>query len=79
MHLSNKRVKKIICKHCSKEGHEEKSCWKLHPEKRNQFNKNKGKKKTAATTTTPQDLGDDSGDETKIAAMGLKSYEGKGN
>jgi hypothetical protein len=68
---------KIICKHCSKEGHEEKNCWKLHPEKRNQFNKNKGKKKTAATTTTPQDLGDDSGDETKIAAMGLKSMKGK--
>ena len=44
---------KVICKHCSKPGHEEKNCWKLHPEKRPQFNKSKGKQKTAATTFTP--------------------------
>ena len=64
---------KVICKHCSREGHEEKNYWKLHHEKGNQFNKNKGKKKTVATTTKPQDLGD----ETKIVAMGLKSMKGK--
>ena len=68
---------KVIYKHCSKPGHEEKNCWKLHPEKRPQFNKSKGKQKTAATTSTPQDLGEDSGDETKIAAMGLKNLKGK--
>eukprot|EP00253_Pinus_taeda_P010474 PITA_10474 len=68
---------KVICKHCSKLGHEEKNCWKLHPEKKPQFNKSKGKQKTAATTSTPQDLGDDSGDETKITAMGLKNLKGK--
>eukprot|EP00253_Pinus_taeda_P028567 PITA_28567 len=68
---------KLICKHCSKPGHEEKNCWKLHPEKRPQFNKSKGKQKIDATTSTPQDLGDDSGDETKITAMGLKKLKGK--
>ena len=68
---------KVICKHCSKPGHEEKNYWKLHPEKIPQFNKSKGKQKTVATTSTPQDLGDDSGDETKITAMGLKNLKGK--
>ena len=68
---------KVICKHCSKPGHEEKNCWKLYPEKRPQFNKSKGKQKTAATTSTRQDLGEDSGDETKITAMGLKNLKGK--
>eukprot|EP00253_Pinus_taeda_P010660 PITA_10660 len=64
-------------KNTFEEGHEEKNCWKLHPEKKPQFNKSKGKQKTAATTSTPQDLGDDSGDETKIIAMGLKNLKGK--
>eukprot|EP00253_Pinus_taeda_P028538 PITA_28538 len=68
---------KVICKHYCKLGQEEKNYWKLHPEKRPQFNKSKGKQKTAATTSTPQDLGDDSGDETKITAMGLKKLKGK--
>ena len=63
---------KVICKHCSKSGHEEKNCWKIHPKKRNQFNKNKGKKKNAATTTTPQDLGDDSGMKPKLQPWVLK-------
>ena len=44
---------------------------------RPQSNKSKGKQKTAATTSTPQDLGEDSGDETKITAMGLKNLKGK--
>eukprot|EP00253_Pinus_taeda_P017387 PITA_17387 len=68
---------KVICKHCSKPGHEEKNRWKLHPEKKPQFKKSKGKQKTATTTSTPQDLGDDSSDETKITAMGLKNLKGK--
>ena len=69
----------MICKHCFKPGHEEKNCCKLYPKKRPQSNKSKGKHKIVATTSTPQDLGDDSGDETKIAAMGLKKLEGKIN
>ena len=50
-------------------------CWKLHPEKRPKFNKKKGKQKTAATNQ--HDLGEDSSDETKITAMGLKNMKGK--
>ena len=65
----------MVFKHCSREGHEEKNCWKLHPEKRPEFNNNKGKQKTAATTQ--HELGEDSGDETKITAMGLKKLKGK--
>ena len=38
-----KEGEKLTCKHCSKEGHTEAHCWKLHPEmKPNKFN-NKGK------------------------------------
>ena len=40
----------------------------------NEYN-NKWKQKTAATTQN--DLGDDSGDEFKITAMGLKKMKGK--
>ena len=43
----------------------------MRPKKPN----NKGKHKTAATTQ--HDLGDDSGDESKIIAMGLKNLKGK--
>ena len=40
-----KEGEKVICKHCSKEGHNEDHCWKLHLEMRpNKFN-NKGNKK----------------------------------
>ena len=65
----------MVCKHCSREGHEEKNGWKLHPKKRPKFNNNKGKQKT--TATTQHDLGKDSGDEIKIIAMGLKNMKGK--
>ena len=65
----------MVCKHYSREGHEEKNCWKLHPKKRPKYNKNKGKQKTAATTQ--HDLGEDSGDETKITSMGLNNMKGK--
>ena len=51
----------MVCKHCSRDGHEEKNCWNLHPEKRPKFNSNKGKQKIAATTQ--HDLGEDLGDE----------------
>jgi hypothetical protein len=67
-----KEGEKFTCKHCSKDGHDENHCWKLHPERRpKKFgNNNKGKLKTVATAL--QDLGSDSGDETKIAAMGYQ-------
>jgi hypothetical protein len=67
-----KEGEKFTCKHCSKDGHDEDHCWKLHPERRpKKFgNNNKGKSKTVATVV--QDLGSDSGDETKITAMGYQ-------
>jgi hypothetical protein len=67
-----KEGEKFTCKHCSKDGHDEDHCWKLHPERRpKKFgNNNKGKSKTVATVL--QDLGLDSGDETKITAMGYQ-------
>jgi hypothetical protein len=67
-----KEGEKFTCKHCSKDGHDEDHCWKLHPERRpKKFgNNDKGKSKTVATVL--QDLGSDSGDETKITAMGYQ-------
>ena len=61
---------KMTCKYCSKEGHDEDHCWKLHPEMRPKKFNNKGKQKIVATTQ--QDLGSDSSDETKITAMSIK-------
>jgi hypothetical protein len=69
-----KEGEKFTCKHCSKDGHDEDHCWKLHPEKRPKNFGNKGKSKTA--TTIQHDLGFDSGDETKITTMG---YQGNGS
>jgi hypothetical protein len=50
-----------------KEGHTKAKCWKFHSKLRP---KRFGNKKT--TTTIQQDLGMDSGDETKITAMGIQ-------
>jgi hypothetical protein len=69
-----KEGEKFTSKHCSKDGHDEDHCWKLHPEKRPQKFSQKGNPKTVATIQ--QDLGSDLGDETKITAMG---YQGKGS
>jgi hypothetical protein len=69
-----KEGEKFTCKHCSKDGHDEDHCWKLHPERRPKKFGNKGKSKTVATIQ--HDLGSDSGDETKITTMG---YQGKGS
>jgi hypothetical protein len=69
-----KEGEKFACKHCSKDGHDEDHCWKLHPERRPKIFGNKGKSKIDATIQ--HDLGFDSGDETKITAMG---YQGKGS
>ena len=70
--MVKKEGEKFTCKYCSKEGHDEDHCWKLHPERRpKKFgNNNKGKSKTIANVV--QDLGSDSGDETKITAMGYQ-------
>ena len=70
-----KEGEKLVCKHCSKEGHDENHCWKLHPEMRPKKYNNKGKQKNAATTQ--HDLGYDLGDESKITAKGLKNIKGK--
>jgi hypothetical protein len=68
-----KEGEKISCKHCSKDGQDKDHCWKLHPEMRpKKFNK-KTKPKTVATTQ--HDLGSDSGDETKITAMGFQGKD----
>ena len=58
----------------SKDGHDEDHCWKLHPKRKPKKFDNKGNSKT--TATIQHDLGSDSGDETKITAMG---YQGKGS
>ena len=67
----NKEGEKLTCKHCSKEGHDEAHYWKLQM-KPKKFN-NKGKQKIVATTQ--EELGSDSGDETKITAMCMKGKE----
>jgi hypothetical protein len=62
--------KKPTCSHYEKKGHDEKHCWKLHPESKPKWAQcRKGNKKT---TTIVQDLGSDSEDETKFTAMGIK-------
>jgi hypothetical protein len=71
--LVKKEGDKLTCKHCSKDGHDEDHCWKLHPEKRAKYFSNKGKPKT--TTTVQHDLGSDSGDETKITTMGFQGKD----
>jgi hypothetical protein len=68
-----KEGEKLICKHFSKDGHDEYHCWKLHPEKRPKMFNNKGKPNTIATVH--HDLGSDSGDETKITAMGFQGKD----
>jgi hypothetical protein len=67
-----KEGEKLTCKHCSKDGHNENHCWKIHPQKRPKNFIHKGKPKT--TTTVQHDLGSDSGDETNITAM---RFQGK--
>ena len=66
---------KVTSKHCSKEGHGETHFWKLHLEMRPNKSNNKGKQKIVATTQ--HDLGSDSGDQSKITAMGFKNVKGK--
>jgi hypothetical protein len=65
-----KEGEKLSCKHCSKHGHDEDHCWKLHPEMRPKKFNNKTKPKNVANTQ--HDLGSDWGYETKIKAMGFQ-------
>jgi hypothetical protein len=53
------RKDKFSCKHCKKEGHDDDHCWKLHPEKRSKWFKERKGRKNVATTTQPIDLGYD--------------------
>jgi hypothetical protein len=68
-----KEGEKLSCKHCSKDGHDEDHCWKLHSEMRPKNFSYKGKPKT--TATTQHDLGSDLGDETNITAMGFQGKD----
>jgi hypothetical protein len=68
----------LSCKHCKKEGHNDEHCWKLHPEKRPKWFKEKKGRQKVATTTWPTDLGYDSCDESKITTVGLTSKIGDG-
>ena len=62
--------KKPTCSHCEKKGHDEKHCWKLHPELKSKWAQpRKGKKKTM---TMVQNLGSNSEDETNVTTMGIK-------
>jgi len=68
----------LSCKHCKKEVHDDEHCWKLHPEKRPKwFKERKGRQKVVATAQ-PTNLGSDSSDETKITAVGLSGKIGDG-
>ena len=59
-----------IFSHCEKKGHVEDWCWKLHPGLKPKWARHqKGKRNT---TITVQGHGLDSGDESKVIAMGLK-------
>jgi hypothetical protein len=65
------RKEKPTCKHCKKVGHDEDHCWILHPELKPKKYANQGRKNTTAATVQV-DLGSDSGDETKVVAMGIR-------
>jgi hypothetical protein len=73
-----RREYNLSCKHCKKEGHDDDHCWKLHPEKRPKWFKERKERKTVAATTRPTDLGSDSGDESKITTVGLIGKIGDG-
>ena len=50
----------------------------MHPEKRPKYFKERKGRQIVASTTLPTDLGYDSGDETKITAVGLEGKIGDG-
>ena len=63
---------KASCTHCKKDGHDDEHCWILHPELRPRKSEGKKKKTVAAIQ---KDLGPDWGDETTIAATGIKGKD----
>jgi hypothetical protein len=73
-----RKEEKLSYKHCKKEGHDDDHCWKLHPEKRSKWFKERKGRKTPAATTRPTDLGSDSSDESKITTVGLTGKIGDG-
>lgn len=65
-----KEEEKPYCSHYKRERHEDAICWKLHPNQKPKWSKNqKGNQKT---TGIVQDLGSESGDESKITVVGIK-------
>jgi len=60
---------KPSCTHCKKDGHDDEHCWILHPELKPM--KYDGKKKKIVVAIQ-KDLGSDTGNETTIAAIGIK-------
>jgi hypothetical protein len=73
-----RKEEKPSCKHCKKERHDEDHCWKLHPEKRPKWFKERKGRQTVAATTRPTDLGSDLGDEYKVSLVGLIGKIGDG-
>ena len=70
-----KEGEKPTCSHCQK-GHDVSKCWKLHPELRpKKYGGNKDKGKEKATAAVIQDLGSDSGDETKVTAVEIQGKD----
>ena len=76
---SRKEKGKFFCKKCFKTSHDEDHCWKLHPELKPEKikTKDKAKEKEKTVATVEQDLGFESGDETKIISMVIKNINGK--
>ncbi len=68
---------KPTCSNCHK-GHDVSKCWKLHPELKPKWwkeKRNKDHDDQAATAAIIQDLGSDSGDEAKITAVGIQGKD----
>jgi hypothetical protein len=76
--LVARKEEKPSCKHCKKEGHDQDHFWKLHPEKRPKWFKERKGRKIVAATTQETDLGSDSGDESKVSLVGMTSKTGEG-
>eukprot|EP00253_Pinus_taeda_P022396 PITA_22396 len=65
---------KPSCTHCKKEGHYEAHYWSLHLERKP---KKFGGRKKKNVVAIQQDLGSDSGDETKVTTTGIKGKDSK--
>eukprot|EP00253_Pinus_taeda_P030329 PITA_30329 len=63
---------KASCTHCKKDGHDDEHCWILHLELRPKKFESKKKKTVVAIQKY---LGLDSGDETTVAAIGIREYD----